>query len=171
MTIANSNAAFYTVICASLTIGGFLVAAQGCDLQSMVSVDVPPPVLEAVAPDDLEGGITLDEAERVWEDWTSYVQGNTERLRAAIDDANDRYYALASLIDTGVSILGEHSGAFPFGSIVMTGLGVLTGLFLKRPQEDARVAKEKEASYNAGLVRGAEVAKPMVEITKTEIDA
>ena len=129
MNQTNSNVAFYTMICITILIGGSLMAAQGCDLQSMVSVDVPPPVLEAVAPDDLEGGITLDEAKRVWEDWTSYVQSNTERLRSAIDDANDRYYALASLIDTGVSILGEHSGAFPFGSIVMTGLGVVTGLF------------------------------------------
>lgn len=171
MTTTNSNVAFYTVICVSLAVGGFLMAAQGCDLRSMVSVDVPPPVLEAVAPEDLEGGITLAEAQRVWEDWVTYVESNTERLRQSIDDANDRYYALASLINTGVSILGEHSGAFPFGAVVMSGLGVLTGLFLKRPQEDARVAKEKEASYNAGLVKGAEVAKPMVEITKTEIDA
>ena len=157
MNQTNSNVAFYTMICVTILIGGFLTAAQGCDLQSMVSVDVPPPVLEAVAPDDLEGGITLDEAKRVWEDWTSYVQSNTERLRSAIDDANDRYYALASLIDTGVSILGEHSGAFPFGSIVMTGLGVVTGLFMKRPSEDKRVQLEKQASYNAGIAKGAEI--------------
>ena len=157
MNQTNSNVAFYTMICITILIGGFLMAAHGCDLQSMVSVDVPPPVLEAVAPDDLEGGITLDEAKRVWEDWTSYVQSNTERLRSAIDDANDSYYALASLIDTGVSILGEHSGAFPFGSIVMTGLGVVTGLFMKRPSEDKRVQLEKQASYNAGISKGAEI--------------
>lgn len=171
MNSTNTNIAFYTMICVTLLVGGFLFAAQGCNLQSMVKVDVPPAVVEAIAPDDLEGEITLDEAQRVWEDWTNYVQTNTERLRAAIDDANDRYYALASIIDTGVSILGDHAVAFPFGGVVMTGLGVLTGLFLKRPSEDARVAKEKEQSYNAGLVKGAEVAKPIVDITKTEINS
>jgi len=153
-----TDIAFYCMICITLLVGGFLVSAQGCDLQSMVKVDVPPPVIEAIAPDDLEGDITLADAQRVWEDWTNYVQTNTERLRSAIDDANDRYYALASIIDTGVSILGDHAGAFPFGAVVMSGLGVLTGLFLKRPAEDKRVASEKEASYNAGLKTGANIA-------------
>lgn len=153
------NIPFFAMLAATLFIGGFLFAAQGCDLRSMVQVDVPPPVLEAIAPEDLEGGITLADAERVWEDWTTYVQANTERLRVAIDDANDRYYALASIIDTGVSILGDHAGAFPFGAVVMSGMGVLTGLFLKRPAEDKRVASEKEASYRAGLAKGAGIAE------------
>ena len=170
MTIIKSNIGFYTMICITLIVGGFLFAAQGCNLQSMVVVDVPKPVVDAISPEDLDGDITLDEAQRVWEDWTNYVQTNTERLRSAIDDANDRYYALASIIDTGVSILGDHACAFPFGAVVMSGLGVLTGLFLKRPQEDTRVAKEKEQSYNAGLVKGAEVAKPLVEINKNEVN-
>ena len=171
MTPTNTNIAAYTVICISILLGAFIMAAQGCDLQSMVKVDVPAPVLEAVSPEDLEGDITLAEAQRVWEDWVNYVESNTERLRKSIDDANDRYYALASIINTGVSILGDHAGAFPFGAIAMSGLGILTGLFLKRPGEDKRVQLEKEASYNAGIAKGAEVGKPLLEVNKTEIDA
>lgn len=159
MNPTNSNIAFYTMICITILSGGFLMAAQGCDLQSMVKVDVPQPVVDAIAPDDLKGEITLADAERVWEDWTNYVETNTERLRQSIDDANERYYALASVINTGVSILGDHAGAFPFGAVVMSGLGVLTGLFLKRPQEDKRVAAEKESSYNAGINKGAGIAE------------
>lgn len=153
----NLNIGLYTVIIASLIIGSFLVMAQGCDMQSMIRVDVPADVVATVAPDELDGKITLDEAERVWEDWNAYVIRNTERFKDAIEDANERYYALTSLVDMGIGVASDASSSFPGGALVMSILGVVTGMFIKRPGEDGRVASEKEHSYNAGLAKAREL--------------
>ena len=172
MTNTNSNVAFYTVIIISLIFGGLLFSAQGCDLRSLVQVDVPKPVLEAVAPEDLEGGITLAEADRVWADWIAYVESNSKRFTDAVEDANERYSVIASVVDLGVGVVGETAQTFPFGAVIVSALGLATGLFLKRPGEDKRVAIEKEDSYNAGLAKGSQIAdqvKTLVEAVKEEV--
>jgi hypothetical protein len=157
LTQGSQNIALYTVIIVSIVVGTFLFAAQGCDMQSVIRVDVPADVVATVAPDELDGKITLDEVERVWEDWNAYVIRNTERFKAAIEDANERYYALTSLVDLGIGIANDASGTFPGGAVIMSILGVATGMFIKRPGEDKRVATEKEESYNAGLKKAREL--------------
>ena len=50
-------------------------------------------------------------------------------------------------------------GGIPGGTILLSGLSLLAGVFLKRPGEDARVAKAKEDSYNKGLEVGSTINK------------
>jgi len=133
-----------------------LMTANGCNLQSFVKVDVPPEVKEVV---DIPTGetITLDEAQAVWDDWQFYVESNSMRFQRAVKDAEDRYAVLVQITDLGIGAIGDASNGIPGGALLMSGLGLLTGLFLKRPGEDQRVAKEKEKSYNAGITIGAEL--------------
>ena len=135
-----------------------LMTANGCNLQSFVKVDVPQEVKEVV---DLPTGetITLDEAQAVWDDWQFYVESNSMRFQRAVKDAEDRYAVLLQITDLGMGALGEASSGIPGGALLMSGLGLLTGLFLKRPGEDSRVANEKEKSYNAGINIGVGLTK------------
>lgn len=140
----------FTVLCAAI-----LALLQGCNLASLVSVDVPPAVQVATAiPVD---NVNLANVDMVWDDWKTYVESNTNKFERAIGDANERYAVLNQLTDIGLKTLeGEVSG-IPGGTILLSGLSLLTGLFLKRPGEDARVAKEKRDSYNKGIEIGATV--------------
>lgn len=131
---------------------GILMALQGCNLAALVKVDVPPQVAAAVGVED--GKTTLANADAVLEDWKAYVQTNNKKLTRAIEDANERYAVLVQVTDIGIrTVDGELSG-IPGGTILLSGLSLIAGLFLKRPGEDSRVAKEKRDSYNKGIEVG-----------------
>ena len=138
---------------AVLTVGVFVVLGtlQGCDLRSRIVVKAPPDLLATV---DVDEPLTLDEAERVWEDWTAWVQSRSKQYQRAVGDAEDRAARIEALLDLGLAAANEGAGQIPGGAFLVGGLSLLTGLFLKRPSEDKRTAKEKEDSYNAGLEEG-----------------
>ena len=150
-----SNPAAITTFVIFLLCAGALTAAQGCNLASFVQVDVPTAVKMAVDIDDLKKPITLAEVDLLWADWNIFVSSNTARFEASIEDANSRYMVLRQMTDLGLGAAQQGLGGLPGGAILLSGLGALTGLFLKRPGEDARVAKEKQDSYNAGIALGA----------------
>lgn len=160
--MANKIKQFFTGNPQALSCGLLLVVAlitllsvQGCSLASLVKVDVPKDVKQAVVDvDDLNKPITLAEIDEVWSDWTLYVKTNTNKLELAIHDAEERYTLLRSLTDIGIGALGDTSQSLPGGALLLSGLSLATGLFLKRPGEDKRVAAEKEASYNKGYEVG-----------------
>lgn len=133
-----------------------LATLQGCNLASLVKVEVPPAVRIAVQP---PADVSLDNVDIVWEDWKVYVQSNTAKLQRGIDNANERYAVIKQVVDIGISSAGGELSGIPGGTILLSGLSLLTGLFLKRPGEDSRVAKEKEASYNKGVETGSNTAK------------
>ena len=95
----------------------------------------------------------------VWEDWKAYVTSNTSKFENSIDNANERYAVLSQVVDIGIQTAQSEAGGIPGGTILLSGLSLLTGIFLKRPGEDARVAKEKEDSYNKGLEVGSSITK------------
>lgn len=144
-------AATCLVICALV-----LTTLQGCNMASLIKVDVPPAIVAAVdAPDP----VTLDNVNMVWEDWKRYVESNTNKFEHSISNAEERYAVLSQLTDIGLrTIEGEVSG-IPGGTILLSALSLATGIFLKRPGEDMRVAKEKEDSYNKGLEVGSSITK------------
>jgi hypothetical protein len=87
------------------------------------------------------------------------VQTNNKKLTRAIEDANERYAVLVQVTDIGIrTVDGELSG-IPGGTILLSGLSLIAGLFLKRPGEDSRVAKEKRDSYNKGIEVGSTITK------------
>lgn len=121
-----------------------ILCLQGCDFAQWISVDAPPAVLEAVGKTEMN----LAQADAVWNQWTAHVESQSAAYKAAVDDANGRYAYIQSLINVG---LGASEALFPAGAVVLSALTGVGGLLLKRPQEDERVRKEKQDSYNAGL--------------------
>jgi hypothetical protein len=142
-----------------------LVIAQGCDLRSMVGVDVPQDVKATIArgPEDVDREYTLKDIDFVVTQWKSYVELNNAYLESAIKDARERYELTSTLVNMGITLGSETASTLPGGAIIVSGLSLLTGLFLKRPGEDKRVSKEKEDSYNAGLEEGRRIAAAVKE--------
>jgi hypothetical protein len=133
-----------------------MMTLQGCNLASFITVSVPPAVKTAVdIPQDEK--VSLDSVDMVWEDWIAYVNNNTRKFETAIDDANERYAVIKQMTDIGLETVGKEAAGLPGGAILLSGLSLLGGLFLKRPGEDARVAKEKRDSYNKGVEVGASI--------------
>ena len=132
-----------------------LAALQGCDLRGQLVVKAPKDVLEIV---DLET-MTLADADAAYEDWANWVDTRTRQFQRAVDDAEDRYARVEALIDLGLTAAEQGGASIPGGAFLIGGLSLLTGLVLKRPGEDARVAKEKRDSYNKGLEIGAAITK------------
>jgi hypothetical protein len=154
--IENKAAAFLGIL--TVIVALFMATLSGCDLRKMIDLDVPPAVAQSIDPAGALPGpgvdpkyYTLADADRVVEDWKRFVDTATRQLEASIDAANERHAVLASVVDLGVATVNEIAPTLPGGAFFVGGLSLLTGIFLKRPGEDKRVAKEKEDSYNAGM--------------------
>mgnify|MGYP006277979103 CR=1 FL=1 len=122
------------VSCAALAVA--MAAAQGCDLQQWVRVDVPKGVKSAIAegPEDIDRAYTLDEVDAVVNKWNGYVEYNQKALVGAIDDAERRYQFLHSWVSIGLSAAGEASQGFPYGGVLFGALTGAVGLFLPQPK-------------------------------------
>lgn len=154
----NDNPAAVTWFCVLLISFAALIGLQGCELRSLVKVDVPRDIRASLDVDDLDKPITLAEVDQIWEDWNLYVQSNTARFTAAIKESEERFIVLQQLTDLGLGAAQTGLGGLPGGAILLSGLSLVTGLFLKRPGEDSRVSKEKQSSYNAGIALAAKLA-------------
>lgn len=150
---------FYIGMSAGLVLVTCL-AVQGCDLQKMVKVDVPEGVQQSVPVGE---EVPLSESEYAWDQWSNWVEANSEAFARNIEDGRSRLALIENLTAMGMGALGEVSSTFPGGAVLFSGLSLLTGWFLKRPGEDKVVAKEKEDSYNAGLAKGKELAEAIQE--------
>ena len=122
------------VFCAALAVG--MAAAQGCDLQQWVRVDVPKGVKRSIAdaPEDIDRTYTLAEIDEVVAKWDGYVQFNQKALSEAIDDAEQRYQFLHSWVSIGLSAAGEASQGFPYGGVLFGALTGAVGLFMPQPK-------------------------------------
>jgi len=149
--------ALFVILVLIVAFGAFTVL-QGCNLASLVQVAVPPQVKEAVGISP-EKKVTLDEVDMVYTDWVAYVDSNTRKFESAIDDANERYAVIKQITDIGVGVATENVGGVPGGAVLLSVLSLIGGIFLKRPGEDARVAKEKRDSYNKGIEVGSSINK------------
>jgi len=133
---------------ASIAVMFISLAAYGCQISDLIRVDVPNDVKTAVG---IEGNVTLTQIPDVWDDWQDYVEKNTKRLEAE----SERSYELLGFINSATNIaIGAAEGAassFPGGALLIGLLSGAAGLYMKKPGTDRVIAKEKEASYNAGL--------------------
>lgn len=119
------------MISLSLTAAGGLIFLQGCDLRSLIKVDVPKGVSQAV--DLPEGKLTLQQADAVWADWSQWVESNNSRFATAIDDANVRYEKLNQLVSLGTGALSQFSEGIPYGGLLFGALTGVSGLLLPQP--------------------------------------
>ena len=154
-TWINNNKTAASAIALTILFIAVAMLVQGCDLQRMVKFEVPSGVAAAVDSPEQE---TLANAQVVWEEWTAYVDRNSNRLSASIEDANNRFAVISSLTNTGLGFISDSAASLPGGAFIVSGISMLAGLFLKRPGEDKRVQIEKEDSYNAGMEKGAVIA-------------
>jgi len=131
------------------------LAASGCQVSDLISVDVPTDVKDAVG---IEGKVTLTQIPDVWDDWQDYVEKNTKRL----ESSTERSYELLGFVTAATNIaIGAAEGAassFPGGAILVGLLSGAAGLYMKKPGTDRAIAKEKEASYNAGMDKAKSLA-------------
>jgi hypothetical protein len=107
-------------------------SAQGCNLQSFIRLDVPKGVAEAV--DLPEGKLTLDQADAVFEDWSTYVTSNTKRFQVAVDDANQRYELLNQYVNIGLSIAQTSTTGIPYGGLLFAALTGAAGIMVPQPK-------------------------------------
>lgn len=119
------------MISLSLTAAGGLMFLQGCDLRSLINVDVPKGV--ALAVDLPEGKLSLQEADAVWADWSQWVEQNNSRFATAIDDGNVRYEKLNQLVSMGTGVLSQFSEGIPYGGLLFGALTGVSGLLLPQP--------------------------------------
>lgn len=119
------------MVALSLTAAGGVMFVQGCDLRSLIHIDVPKDV--AVAIDLPEGKLTLQEADAVWADWSQWVEQNNSRFATAIDDGNVRYEKLNQLVSMGTGVLSQFSNGIPYGGLLFGALTGVTGLLLPQP--------------------------------------
>jgi len=159
----NRNAVM--LACATLILLGVASGAAGCSLQDLIKFDVPPAVSQVT---DAPERASLSDAQFIWDEWQKHVDSASNQLAKSVGEANERYEILSNLTSMGVEALSVQAGQFPGGAILVTGLSLLTGLFLKKPGTDKAVAGEKENSYNAGISAGKKMA---IELMTAKEDA
>ena len=138
-------------------------AISGCQLSDFVKFDPPPAVQEAVG---VAPSMPMSDANYTWDEWSSYVDRNSKQLAAEIEDGNYRLGMIQSMTDVGFQALQDVAPSFPGGALLVGGLSMMGGLFLKKPGSDKAMASEKEASYNKGVEEGKKIAIQLYEAAK-----
>ena len=147
----------------SSSIGVLLLAAtlSACQIEDLVKVDVPKDVAEAIGSEER---IPVSSSSEAWEDWVAWVDRESSRFADRIDQAQETAGVLRSLTETGLQIGQDAASTLPGGAAIATVLAGLGGLFLRRPGDAKRDRLEKEASYNAGLEKGREIAAGLEDL-------
>lgn len=130
-------------------------ALSACSLEDLVRVRVPEDVAEAI---DSPTSIPVSQSGDAWDDWQAWVERESERFAREIDRGQEIAGVIRSLTETGLRLGQDAASTLPGGAIISAGLAGLGGLFLRRPGDAKRERLEKEASYNAGLEKGREIA-------------
>ena len=141
-----------TFVAAAVLAACVVATLKGCNLASLVAVDVPPGVREALAVPEGEA-VTLADAGDVWALWNQWCERESIRLAREIGNAQERYDVLSGLTSMGLQALEGQAAGIPFGPFLLAGLGGLGGLFLKRPGDKKREQLREVAAYRAGAVR------------------
>ena len=146
-----TNPKFYFLAAGSVLL--ICLALSGCNLRSMVAVDPPAGVAQALGIQEA----TLEDAPQIASDWVAFVDSNNKQLGAAISNAESRYVALRSVADLGLEAAAAGSSTLPGGALLLSVLTGLGGLFINKPGAANALRQEKEDSYNAGLAEAKEL--------------
>lgn len=158
----NQKAAWFIVASIAAVLLTSTLAA--CQLQDLIRVDVPAGVQGAI---QTEPKIPLSETDAAWDEWVAWVDRESGRFADSISKGNETASVIRSLTETGLSLGRDAAATLPGGALISSTLALLGGLFLKTPGTDKKIAKEKEASYNAGIDKGRAAATATLESTGT----
>ena len=142
----NSKAWFFLGLAA--VVAGVLALLQGCDLGSLVKVDVPAPVSEAVG---LPESVSYSNAEAAWNEWKLFVQINSDRMATEIEAGRERFELLQSVANTGLEALSENASLVPGGGLLVGVLGGVGGLFIRRPGDAKKAQAERAQAFQHGM--------------------
>jgi len=150
-----------------------LFALSGCQVGDLVQANVPQSVRKVVPS---EPRVSYNEAKVVYADWRASVERTAEQFQTELDRKAELVSLLSSLTNDALTAGIPVLESLPGGGLLATGLVGLGAWFLRSPGTTARVAKEKEASFNKGLSEGRNVMPPVPPIvsvppTPTEIAA
>ena len=143
----------------TLVLSVAMVFASGCSLGDLVQVRVPSGVQQSLA---APSQVTLNESTYTWDSWVHFVESNTEQFQDNIDRTNFVWGALSSAVNVGAESAQGPLSALPGGAALISGLSLLTGLFLNKPGAVKKEAKEKEKSFNAGMNAGKQAAEAAI---------
>ena len=153
----NSKAWFFFGLAA--VVAGCVSLLQGCDLATLVRVDVPEPVQEAIGVPD---SVSYADAESAWNEWKLFVQINSDRMAAEIEAGRERFELLQSVANTGLEALSENASLFPGGGLLVGVLGTVGGLFVRRPGDKKKMVQAVQKGFQEG-VSVALTGKPEME--------
>ena len=153
----NSKAWFFFGLAA--VVAGCVSLLQGCDLATLVRVDVPEPVQEAIGVPD---SVSYADAESAWNEWKLFVQINSDRMAAEIEAGRERFELLQSVANTGLEALSENASLFPGGGLLVGDLGTVGGLFVRRPGDKKKMVQAVQKGFQEG-VSVALTGKPEME--------
>jgi len=150
---------------ASLALLFVNLAVAGCQVSDLVKVEVPDGVKTAVG---VDGVVTLTDVPDVWDDWKDFVEKNTKRFESETERSYEILGFINGATQMALSAAGTAAPAFPGGAILLSLLSGAAGLYMKKPGTDRAIAKEKEASYNAGLEKAKSLAASVNEAVEVE---
>ena len=140
-----------------------LAACAGFDLGDVVKVRTPNEIQQTRG---LPGTTSLNEAEVEYRAWFDDAQRTGAQWKASIDRGGEIRGLLGQLTLTALDDIGPSLAGLPIAGPAVPALTGLAGLFIGA----GRLRKEKEASFNKGLEKGAANPLPTPSIlTPTEI--
>ena len=161
------------MVLAVVVILAMLAAMQGCSLDRLVSVHVPPDVAKATG---APSKVKLADAREIRAAYVSDFERGLKSLDANVSDAESIAEFGASLLNIGAdySAVEIANAAIPGGAILTTVLGGVAGVLAGRTSKQKaikdvqlaterelleRLQKEKERSFNEGQTRAVQIAK------------
>lgn len=138
-----SNRAATIAAVAALAI--VIPAITGCELGDHIKHDVPK---DMQVDNGNQPKVSLNDAERVLEDYIKRVERNVGDFVAANEKAHVWFDAINSILTVSMNELG--AVAFPGAGILLPSLMAFGGLMIRKPGTAKAIADEKMASYNKG---------------------
>lgn len=133
-----------------ITAGLFVAACASLDIKDLVRAKTP---IEVRQSQGLPSTMTLNESEAQYAAWVEDTRRIGEQWRTSLEKGNEVVGVINQLAMTGLEEYGPLIAGVPvLGPILPAATGLL-GLFLGT----ARLRREKEESFNAGLKKVKEV--------------
>ena len=138
------------VILAMLALSAIVASFAGCDLGDMLRVKTPVAIQQSTG---LPASLPLNEAEAEYRTWTASVKEQGARWKENLERSNEIRGMLSQLTLSAFDTIGPTLGGIPVLAPVLPAATGLLMYFLGA----GKLRKEKEASFNAGQKKAAEL--------------
>ena len=154
--VRNNTTGIAFLVVGVALVAGISFLSFGCTASDLIQVRVPLGVQRSINTPKI---VTLTDAPHEWDRWQLFVESETEKFADEIAKGQQLLGFVESFANTGLGVAEQALGGIPFGGAAVGGLGLLAGIFFDKPGAKKKEAKEKEASYNAGVKQGKTIAE------------